>query len=58
MSGVASRPAPVSLFPDRPMRPTDHGQRDGLMRLDWPEGPAPAPLRTALPSLPQPEPSP
>lgn len=57
MSGVASLPAPVSMIPDRPTGPTDRGQRDGLMRLDWPGSPAPAPLRTAFFPTPQPEPA-
>ena len=61
----------VSLNPARAMGLTDRGriapgQRADLLLLDWPEGQAPAPLRTwvsgrpgysALPSLAQPEPA-
>lgn len=61
----------VSLNPARAMGLADRGriapgQRADLLLLDWPEGHAPAPLRTwvsgrpgysALPSLPQPEPA-
>ncbi len=71
---VASLPALwklVSLNPARAMGLTDRGriatgQRADLLLLDWPEGHAPAPLRTwvagrsgysALPSVPQTEPA-
>jgi alpha-D-ribose 1-methylphosphonate 5-triphosphate diphosphatase len=61
----------VSLNPARAMGLTDRGRiapgwRTDLLLLDWPEGQAPAPLRTwvsgrpgysALPLLPQPEPA-
>lgn len=61
----------VSLNPARAMGLTDRGRiapgwRADLLLLDWPEGQAPAPLRTwvsgrpgysALPLLPQPEPA-
>ncbi len=61
----------VSLNPARAMRLTDRGriapgQRADLLLLDWPEGQAPAPLRTwvsgrpgysALPFTPYPEPA-